>query len=118
MAIQEQLFNDHENHRRCQEPFKTVDEAQAAIDGFQEELYAIRNKYRIADVVFIVQSSFKNADGEELAPILLGVFGASERLEPLCAYAMGKASAMRQETVSRIMESAAATALKPAKSRK
>lgn len=97
------VFRNEENYRDLSKPFDSVADANAAIDAFQTELYALRNKHRIRDLVFVLQVSVTYPEGEG-SPTLAGMFGDTNKMEGLAGFAFGRASAERQERINKIVE--------------
>ena len=98
-------FNAPDNYREISVPFENVEIANAAVQAFQTELYELRNKHRIQDLVFVAQVAVKYAEGEG-SPTVVGMFGDENKMESLTGFAYGRASAMRQERISRVVEDA------------
>lgn len=92
---------DAANYHEMSKPFSSHDEANAAVDGFWEEFYALRNKYRLADVHVII-----SVNVEDGACFLSMHAGSSTQAERMTAWAFGKASAERQQQVSQLCEQA------------
>lgn len=111
-------FQAPDVYRELCKPFETLEEANKAFESFQEELYELRKKHRVRDLVFIAQIGVKYDDGDEGSPIVLGMFGNEEKMEAMTAYALGRASAERQERVTRMTESGLKQAIKAPKRKK
>lgn len=110
-------FNVPHKYRELCEPFATINDANAAFESFQKELYELRCKHRVRDLVFIAQLAVKYEDGDEGSPIVVGMFGDETKMEGMTAYAFGRASAERNERVMRMTESGC-DAIKQPKRRK
>ena len=97
-------FDDQENYRKLTEPFATAAEAEEACTNFLEEAYELRNKYRIHDIVYVIQISVKYEDGTVGSPVVFGSFGDEEKVESLAGFAYGMAAGRRQERIAKIIE--------------
>jgi len=97
-----ETIRDEVNYRQITEPLP-VDTVNANIKAFFDELYELRNKYRIADVMIVVRPSVKYDDGDIGAPMALASFGDSVLTEGMAAFAFGKASSDRQENIQRLI---------------
>lgn len=103
---------DSDNYRNLSVPFASSDEANEAISAFQDELYALRNKYRIRDLLFVMQVPvlYRNEAGEiegEGEPILVGHYGDELKSESIAGYAFGHMGAVRQKRTAEYVTRAA-----------
>lgn len=105
MTAEQPLFvkSDAVNYRELTEPLP-IDQVNANMKAFADELYELRNKYRIADMLFVVRPSVKYDDGEIGCPMMLNHFGDSVLTEGMAAFAFGRASTERQENIQRVIE--------------
>lgn len=86
-------------HQLCK-PFESAEDAQKALDAFFEEVYALRVKYKLADVSVLVQSSIVGS-----GPFLWSAHcGSQSEVEGLAAWYFGQAQADRQDRIRRAME--------------
>jgi hypothetical protein len=111
-------MNDMNVYRKLQEPFATVAEANAAIEKFLEELYELRVKHRLKDVLIAVESSVIYEDGAEGSPIAYAFYGDQTNAEKVAAYVFGRISGDRQEAISRAVERGLENTIKKPKSRR
>ena len=86
-------FNNAANYRKLCEPFPTVEAAKAAVTEFQRELYELRNKHHIKDLVYIYQITVMYGPDEEDESIGVGCFGNAPAADSLAAYGYGYLSA-------------------------
>lgn len=114
-------FTDEETYRQMSVPFESVDELNVAAEAFQIELYELRKKYCVRELLFVMQSGVKRIDTDgktyEDSPILCGYFGDLMRAEVLSAYALGNIQTRRQEMIAETIDRAGRT-VKAASKRK
>jgi hypothetical protein len=103
---QKSLIDDKNNYLAMSAPFANAGEADKAISAFSDELYVLRNKYRIRDVHTIVSVSIVGDGGKTGDIITHGHFGDTLHSESMCAWAYGNAAAERQEAVAALVRSA------------
>lgn len=80
---------DPGNYRRLSEPFPSFADAEAAVNGFWDELYELRNKWRIADIVMAMSVPLVENGAETKIVMILSAGSSAERL-PLVAQAFGQ----------------------------
>lgn len=90
--------HDGETYRRLCEPFPNVEAANAAAKAFMDELYELRVKHRIRDVLIAVEVTITYEDGEG-CPIMYGYYGDTDNAEKVAAYTFGRLQGDRQERV-------------------
>lgn len=95
--------HDPELYREISKPFPSAEAASEAIDAFYDELYELRRKHKIPDVLVVMQVNGMTRDGQEGTMILSGMIGGAMYEESLAAYALGEASARRQEKIAAII---------------
>lgn len=110
-------FQNEKLYRSLCEPFPSVDAANAAFTEFQADLYALREKHRICELLFVAQIPVAYVEGDEGRQMVVGMFGDEHRMESMAGYAYGKSSSMRQARVARDVE-LACDAVRPAKNKK
>jgi hypothetical protein len=82
-------------------PHETAEKANAALEGFYDELYELRCKYKLADIAVIVQDSIADS----------GMFlwsahcGNIDSLEVMAAWHLGQVQADRQDRVRKALDS-------------
>jgi hypothetical protein len=95
--------NDPVNYHELNKGFPTQEEAQAAINGFWDEFYALRNKYRLADVSVVVRVPIQD-QSEGVGDCLLTLHAGSElHEESMLAWAYGQAAQRRQDRLLRLV---------------
>jgi hypothetical protein len=108
---------DEEMYRKLSIPFESIDEANEALVKFTEELYALREKHRIRELLFTVRVGIVRDDGEEADATVVNHFGSSLAMEGIAAYSYGVLSTKRQQYVQDEIADATRS-VKPPKSRK
>jgi hypothetical protein len=110
-------MSDPKMYRLMSEPFESVDEANKNLEAFCDELYALRVKYRIRDLLYAIQIACVRDDGIEADATSVNFYGASEKMESIAAFAFGHISAKRQAAIQDQV-SDASRAIKSQKNRK
>ena len=103
----DKVISDPQLFRELDQPFASVDAFNEALLAFMEEAYELRKKHRITDVHMIVSAQVLDSDGNESARITNAHFGDTERAESMCAWAMGREHAEREERVAGFLAKAA-----------
>lgn len=98
---------DQKLYRELGVPFATVEEANDEFKQFQDELYVLRRRHRVRDLVFIAQLAVIYEDGTEGSPLVAGMYGDEMRAEGMAAFALGRFSAERQERVAQMIDASA-----------
>lgn len=111
------VIRDNELYRELSVPFDNVDVANESLTKFCEELYELRAKYRIRELLFVMRFGCKREDGDEADATVVNHFGASIQMEGIAAYAYGTLAARRQQYIQNEIEDAT-RAIKTPKSRK
>lgn len=93
------IIQDNELYRELSIPFESVDAANDNIQKFCDELYDLRAKYRIRELMFAIRIGCKRDDGEEADATIVNHFGSSLQMESIAAFAYGTLSARRQQYV-------------------
>ncbi|HKY40667.1 MAG TPA: hypothetical protein VJN18_32250 [Polyangiaceae bacterium] len=73
-------------------PFESIEEANAALQAFVDEIYELRAKHRIRDVTLLCEIAV-DYEGEEREFRITNHFGSELRKLPLLAYGYGEAKA-------------------------
>ncbi len=94
--------HDPKLYREMSEPFKTPDEANAAIKAFFDDLGDIRKKHGLRDVLCVIQGSCIYPDQGEGEFITTAMHGSEDEAEPMAAYALGLHEAERRERINKI----------------
>jgi hypothetical protein len=98
--VSEKVKRDPTLWREMQEPHESLSATNAAVEGFFEELGALREKYRLADVVVVGRVVYLDEQGGEVEAMTTSVYGESLRAESMAAYAYGSFAAKRQRAIS------------------
>lgn len=96
---------DAKLYRAMSEPFPDVEAANAALGAFFEELYELRRKHRIADVLAVVQFSVVE-DERESARIIHLQIGDQLRAAAMAAFAFGACEAEHEALIGEIVAGA------------
>lgn len=81
--------NDPALYRRLSEPHESAEAFEHAVKAFGEGLRALREKYRLPDVVYVIAANVIGDDGEERTMITFGNAGDAMRIEPMLSWARG-----------------------------
>ncbi len=98
-------------YREMSKPFSSMQEANAALQAFMDELGELRKKHKLPDVYFCVRISYEK-DGEELPAMTHGGYGDSLEHESMLAFAIGQVQSDRQEMISDLMKRGMRAALR------
>ena len=99
-------INNPAMYRELSRPFETIEDANEALTAFEKDLYELRVKHRIPDLLFVMRVSVLYEDGEEGAPVAVGMFGDENQMESLAGVAYGRANAERQERIAKVVKQA------------
>jgi hypothetical protein len=99
MSEQQRLFNDEEAFEKASQPFGDRETANKAINGFLDEVYELRKKYGIANVLIGIKDSIKS----EGCVMTCAQFGNSIEQEAMAAYMYGHAVSDRQRMISELL---------------
>ena len=97
-------INDPKNYRALLEPFASAEEANDALNGFWDELYALRNKYELPDVYVVVSAKVTNDEGAEGDTFCAMHAGSELVRESMAAWAFGYEVSQRQGRLRGLME--------------
>jgi hypothetical protein len=95
-------INDPALYRRLQEPFGTVQEAEAATVEFFEGVRKLREQHRIPDTYCTAMFSYLGEDGEETIGIMSHLNGDANRAIQMLAHALGREQRRMDELIGRI----------------
>lgn len=98
--------NNPSLYRELSVPFAGPEQADAALSAFYTELYELRVKHRVQDVLIVVQASVKYPDEDEGEVCSCVHFGKDDNAENLAAYALGYLGAQRQERTAKMLSRA------------
>lgn len=98
-STQKDLFT---YHKMC-EPFASAEEANNAIDGFWDEVYALRVKHKIPDVHVVLYATYLTEDGEVSECAVDFHAGDVTKSEMMLAWAFGRAQADREEKIGKFL---------------
>lgn len=115
MADKQKTILDQENYYQLSKPFDSPAEAEAAVEAFWQELYALRNKHKLPDVYVILAIPIRYEDGD-VGNVMARLHAGDElRAESMVAWAFGREGAMRQERTAKIEAMGAAIKARPSK---
>ncbi len=95
--------NSRQRYRTLSEPHASREAANEALAKFYEAVDALRDAYKIPDVVVVAGISVVYPDGNEGQPFSAAQFGDIDRSEILTAYALGRFQAERREQVNKLV---------------
>jgi hypothetical protein len=104
--VEDAIQMSPETYRELCIPFNGPDAANENLIKFQKELYDLRCRYRICELLFIAQVPIKYPDGDEGSPTLVGYYGDKDKAEGMAHFAAGRMSAERQERIAKVAEKA------------
>lgn len=91
-------------YREMAEPFETVDAANDAINAFFEDLSALRERHKLAEVYVIIRDSMRDdPEAEEQTFYVTLHRGDSSHSESMVAYAMGLERERREKMLTELM---------------
>ena len=93
--------HDPEKYRAMSVPFATADEGNAAMFAFFEDMQALREKHRIANVLVVVKFNVTYQAGEASAASKAFIGDVHEE-EAIGAWALGEIQAERRERINRL----------------
>jgi len=115
MATQTKLpVADEDLYAEMSIPFADGDAANKALEAFYNEVYELRKKHRLANVLIVAQDAI-HGSGRFMSNTH---FGSETEKESMAAWLLGKVQAERQDIIRRAMEQGMEQALKVHKSRK
>ena len=90
-------------YRKLSEPFPSKEAANDALEKFQQELSALREKYRLADMHVLVQINVITESGEEgIFNSEMG-FGDQRLVGTMLAMAMGREQSRRESELATLL---------------
>jgi len=95
---------DPENYLKMSEPFETPNIANKALQDFHEEVNVLRKKYKIPDLLIVIKGEVKYPDGQIGGFMNHSSYGMELNVEPMAAYAYGKASAEHRELINKFLK--------------
>ena len=98
----EQVTDDRANYRKMSEPHESSEAANKALNDFQKELSELRKKYKIANILMIVNDSYLDGEGDA-SFMSVFEFGSQLEMEAMAAYGLGQAQARRAEMITRVL---------------
>lgn len=97
-----QKIMDSDNYEEVSRPFESTEEADKAVQAFWDDFYALRNKYRIADVYLCCRFIVKGA-----GPMMTTLYAGDEmQRESIAAWGFGRAQSDRQELIMSAIDQA------------
>lgn len=99
MSDEKRLYGGSKAVAKCYEPFADVDAANAAVSGFMQDLYELRLKHHISDVLVTIRDSVIS-DEDIIGTVMLhSRFGNETTAEVMAAYTLGRVSEERQQMI-------------------
>jgi len=97
--MSEERIIDKDNYERCSVPFESAEEANAAMLEFWQQMYAMRNKYRVTEMLITFCVPVK-VEGKVVE--MFGSLAAGSELftETLAAWALAKAESAREKRLA------------------
>jgi hypothetical protein len=95
-----------DNYRELSKPFDGPEAANKALAAFQDELYELRNKHRIANFYWVAKIPLKYEDGDEGEQFVVAHYGDELKREEMAAFAFGYESSHRQERIAKLLKHA------------
>lgn len=92
-----------ETYREMSKPHASLEEANKEITAFEEAVFELRKKHKIADVYIVISDSMINEEGKEGQFFLTFQMGDALKSEGMLAYALGRAQKERQERIGEIL---------------
>jgi hypothetical protein len=96
-------MNDPAHYRACNQPHESIDAANTAVAAFDEDIKALRLKYKLPNVVIMAQFSVIGKDGEESIRAADLCHGDQNGWEAMANYLCGLLAASRQERMAKMM---------------
>lgn len=109
------MKNDPTLYRKLNIPFASIEEANAATEGFADDLRAIREKWKIPDVYCVARIIATDEEGNEGDSFIRLHNGSTFYALPMVAYAYGLEQAEAESNIHRLVRSAVKTAVKKLK---
>jgi hypothetical protein len=100
--MSEKNWNDPETYRLVSKPFDSIDEANAAMNAFADDVTQARKKHRIAELVGQCQVT-AIVDGEETATGMALRLGNAIEHEALAARLLGDIQRWRQAFIGKLL---------------
>jgi len=107
------IKNDMQQYREVSIPHESFEVANERVVKFCDELYELRNKYKIRDLLFVMRFSAIREDGMEAEATLTNHYGAAENMEGIAAYAYGELASRRQARIQDELDSSPSAIKKP-----
>lgn len=92
--MSDEYISDPENYEKMSVPFATEKECAAAMQAFLDDIWAARQKHRIANVNVVLGV---RVEGDDKARVGSNFMGDSSLQEALTAFAFGKARKARKQ---------------------
>lgn len=90
-------------YRELSEPHESVESLNTDLNAFFADFGELRKKYRLRDVVAIVNTSYLAKDGEEIEGGTHVGYGNSMNHEMMLAHCLGQVQSERQEAMARML---------------
>lgn len=102
MADTQKTIIAPDTYRIMCEPHESMAVLEKAWESFFEETREIRAKHRIADVLIVAEMNVITESGAEGVVRAMGSMGNSDNAERLAAFALGSASAEREQKIAEL----------------
>lgn len=89
--------------REMSEPHESKESLSDAFDAFWNDVQASREKYRIQNIVVVIETSYIT-EGEEVSNLGVSTLGDRTQAESMCSYAFGKLKSEREELLARLLK--------------
>lgn len=110
MAKQAEMFGDsHKNpklYRKLCEPYESPAAAGEALEKFWDEVYELRAKYKIPDMLIVMSFAVQEDNGEETDRMGMLYAGDNLKKEAIAAFAHGRATSEREQIIGRALKGA------------
>lgn len=97
-------IQDTLNYIKLSEPFDGMDNANAAMMAFYDDVRAVRNKHRIADCSLVCAVNVRDDDGRVGIAMSLCHNGDHAKADVLLSYALGKEQEWRREFIADLLK--------------
>ena len=96
-------FNNPGNYAELSKPFASSEESDKALDGFWQEFYELRNKYRLRDVSVLIGFDIAYEDGQIGQVLSCLHAGCTLQILPMVAHAYGRYQREHEEMIAKLV---------------
>lgn len=86
-------------YRDLDKPFESPASANVAVQAFWDDVYALREKHRIPDILMVMRVPLDEGDS-----FVMMTAGNQLYAESMAAFGFGQATADRQQMISRVLD--------------